>query len=72
MKSAEYYAERLYTQAIMDPSVNGTDLDAVSAYVREEAEKLPEPTTADFKRATVYSSTVIGSPQELSDTPPNR
>lgn len=46
MKSTNYYARRLYWQAVLSPEVNSLDRDEVAEYVEQEAEKLclePEP-----------------------------
>jgi hypothetical protein len=40
MKDATYYAERLYTQAITDPSVNATDASELWPYIEQEADEL--------------------------------
>jgi len=40
MKEPEYYADRLYTQAITDPEVNSLREDEMARYIRQEAEKL--------------------------------
>lgn len=40
MSRLEDYADRLYTQAITDPSVNSLRRDEMAHYIRAEAESL--------------------------------
>lgn len=66
-KRLEGYAERLYTQALTDPSVNSLMWDEMEAYLRAEAnalhldedaviayveEQYPEPDTVGFRTAS--------------------
>lgn len=39
-KTANYYAQRLFQQAVLDPNVDALDSEAVEAYIREECDKL--------------------------------
>ncbi len=43
MRSNHYYAKRLLSQAIADPSVNALNGDEMETYISDEAEKLCLP-----------------------------
>lgn len=65
MTRTAHYADRLYTQAITDPSVDSLDEQDMARYIREEADNLCldwrevldacgslQPYTVDFKKAS--------------------
>lgn len=72
-----HYARRIYELAMGDPTVNGTDPDAVNEYCKQKAEELCLPTekimpivkdiqpdTVQFQKATHVSTDIQHNPAQ--------